>query len=446
MSATYSTPGGAINGLFKKVYSSLEDLTPGKPYLGLELAPFETRKKAGASIEMAVNVSYENGVTLASYDGAAITFKDVQSGVVKQATIYPYEMYVSSGISISAISRSVSEGEQAFKAATKDRVAANIKSHYKWAEQLFWYGQDTYGLGRVCYETMTWRGATLTAGSGTVNGITFTNGVNTSSKHVLIDPYDLASGWIIGSEGLELSQWDGSTETDLGTIAEVNLKYGYIKVTGTPVVASSTTSHWLVLKNQHLAYDTFGAKKILTATTVHGLSTTTYGLWAGTQYTVPLDGSSAKQKLTFARLIDAVAEACDRGLDGDLEVVTSYATWADMCADQSALRVYDSKYEPNMAVNGFEGLKFHFVNGQIRVRPSRFVRRSDTFCMARGDWSRVGSSDVTLRVPGTSDGDMVIPPIAQNVFIYRSFSDMSPVCKSPARSIYIYNIDPDAST
>ena len=443
MAVSASTPT-TVAGLFKKVYSSIKDLLP-EGYPMQELAAFDAAEKAGESISYAIVLSHENGLTLAGTSGDVVTFEDAQSGVVKQALIKGCESFVSSAISTGALSRSAAEGEAAFKKASVSRVKSNIKSHNRFIEQMCLYGQDASGLGRVAYFTGTWQGASFTAGAGTLAGIVFaTGGVNIAAKKILINPQDYASGIWLGAEGMPVRERAiGGAVTATGLVVSVDLKNAIVEVDFVPTVASGASSHCLELINQNASsgLDFLGAKGILsTDGSVFGISNAVYGIWKGSRV------DNAAGKLTFAKLVDAVMEACNKGLDKDVVVLTSFESWADLMSEQAALRKYDSNYEVNEAVNGMEGIKFHSVNGEIVIKPSRFVRRADSFILAQEDWKRVGSSDLTMKIPGLDDNELVQKPTTTNAFTFRSYSDQALICLAPCQSVYISNIDPAAAS
>lgn len=447
MAAQYSTQA-FIAGNFKKVYDRVTDMVTSKGTIFQdEIAPFEQRKKAGKSVTQAVVLSHENGLTLGGSDGDVYTFKDPQSQACKEAEIYPCEIFVSSGLTTGAASRAAQEGEQAFKSATSLIVKGNLKSHKRFVEFLALYGRDAYGIGRVAYFTGTWRGVAFTDGGGTLGGVTFTAGVNTSSKHILINPNEWATGLYIGAEGLEVAQIkaaDGSEEA-AGKIVSVDLENGFVKVDFTPVAATTGTSHFLALKAQAAngsggTLDMIGAKTILsTSASSFGIDPAVYALWKGSNFAL------GGKKLTFPRLVEAVQKACDKGLDRDVEVLVSFDSWRTLLTEQTALRSYDDSYTPTEVVNGAVGITFHFLNGKITVRPSRFVRRSDAFVFTKDDWKRFGSTDMTLKIPGM-DEDLVVKPITSNLFIFRSYSDQQVFCFMPSQSVYISGIDPDSAT
>jgi len=438
MAVVSSTPT-TVSGLFKKVYASINEVLPeGFPFLA-NVAKYEAAKKAGSTIEYSIPLTHENGLSLFGSSGDVQTFADSQAGVVRAATITPCETFISSSLSTATLSRAAKEGEGAFKQASKDRVGRNIKSHHRFIEHLCLYGQDPFGLGRVGYFTATWQGVAFTNGTGTLAGTAFTNGVNTAAKKILLNPADLATGIWLGAEGMEVRQRIiGSTVAASGAVTAVDLKNGIITVDFTPVVATAVSSHCLELLNQNGAsgLDFVGAKAILQRSgTLFGIDNSLYGIWKGGEETIT-------GKLTFSKLIDALMVSCNRGLDKNVKVLTSFDSWADLMTEQAALRDYDASYKESEAKNGMEGIRFKSINGEIEIVPSRFVRRSDTFSFADGDWRRVGSSDVTMKVPGVEDGELIQKPITTNAFVFRSYSDQALICLAPSQSLYMGGIDP----
>ncbi len=423
-----------VSGLLKKVWGNLRDVLPEGYVMLKDVAPFEEKKKAGSSIEVPMILTAENGVSCG--DGSQITFADAQAGVIKAASVTPYELFVSSGILTAVLSRAAAEGEQAVKQASKQVIKNNVKSHMRFAEHFALYGQDAKGIGAVNY----------TAQAETVNGIVLTAGINASSKWIRIAKDSFAPGIFLGSEGMEVEEIitssgavaDSGSAT--GKIVAVDLSNRMVQVSFTPIGTSGADTHFLRIKSAGASSSMIGAKNILVnASTLFGLNAATYGLLKGSQVGL------ASTKLTFSKLIAAISVACDSGLDTDVLCVVSNKTWGNLMTEQAALRNYDSSYKVNEAVNGAEGIVFHGVNGSITIKPSRFVRLGDAFVFEVGAWKRYGSTDITLKLPGMGD-DFVVMPSTTNVFTMRSYSDAQIFCDAPARSVYISGIDPDSAT
>jgi hypothetical protein len=236
------------------------------------------------------------------------------------------------------------------------------------------------------------------------------------------------------------------TGSAVGKIVSVDLTSGILEVDFTPVVASGAATHYIQLKAAGTlasAVGMVGAKKILTNTgSLFGIDAGVYGMWKGVH-----DSTTASAvKLTYARLLDSVSLLVDRGCDKDLVVLVGGETWNDLVAEQMALRSFDSSYKPIELVNGAQAITFHFLNGSIQIRHSRFVRRSDCFVFAKGDWKMYGSCDIAMKVPGLDDGELLLKPNSTNAFIFRSYSDSQIFCAAPCHSLLISGIDPSSAT
>jgi hypothetical protein len=438
-------------GLFKQVWENLQDILP-EGYVGLEHCfPFEAKKKIGRNITVPIVASAENGVSKGA-SGTKITFRDSSTGAVPEATITPNEIFVTSGLLSSTLSQSAAEGAQAVKSASKVSVKSNIKSHWRFLEQDVWYGQDANKLGRIAYTATTFRGASISAsGGGTVGGITFTAGVNTSSKHVLIEPADQSIGIWLGSEGMEVEQClangtvanlaAGGSANAYGKVVSVDLDNGVIELDFVPVVASGIGSHHLRLRADSTANEMVGFKKIMQNTgTLFGLAVADYSLMRGTTR------AAGSKKLSWKFLKRALVLACGKGAEGTIDVTVSFEGWDNLLEDLEALRSLDQSYNPSKLEAGAKEISFTYLNGMVKVRPSRFIRRSDAFGILQGLGHRYGAADVGLKVPGVDKDVLTVPMIDDNEFKYRSYSSSAIFCDAPAQCFYISGIDPEAST
>lgn len=427
-------------GLFKRVYKDLREIIP-EGHVGLELFPHSDKVKMGEKIMFPIVLSNENGLSCG--DGSQITFADAQAGTIKQAELQSYEYFLSSGILTKALADSAAGGEAAVKAASKHVVNSNLKSLMRFLENDVFYGKDAYGIGRVSYETKTFRGATLTAGAGTVGGVTFaTGGVDTTNNKILINTSDQAPGLFMGCEGMEVEEWSGDAIVSgkTGYVKSYDVDNGILEVSFTPTAASGASSHYLVIKAKGRDTSFLGAKGILsTSGTLFGIVNTTYKMWKGNS--VAITG-----KLTWKKILPSLSLACAKGLESDATIVVSFEGWANLLADIEALRSVDSSFSPDTLKQGARNLEFSFLNGKITVKPCRFVRRGDAFILAKGQLHRYGSSDIALKVPGIDDGDLLVKPITTNVFVFRSYADQAVFIDHPAQNVYISGIDPESAT
>ena len=430
-----------ISGLFKRVYGKQTDLLPeGFPIQKM----LEVKKAGGESHSEAVQLSHENGVTLIGEAGETADFESAASGVVKQATVKCKEMFLSSALATGTIANSAAGGDKAFAAATKDRVAANIRSHSRMREHFCLYGQSE-GLGRVNYCTQTFRGVAFIAGAATIAGVVIAAGVNIAGKVIMLEPADIASGIWQGAEGMEIEQVVTATGVVAGAgaahgkVVSVDIRNGLITVDFTPVVATAIGSHALMLKGQREAKEMIGLKKILTNTgTLFGINAATYNLWKGSNFQI-------LGKLTFAKLSEQLEQLCDFGLEKNVEVHISFESWKTLLVEADALRSMDNSYDSGKVKRGHESIEFYFVNGTAKIVANRFVRRGDCFVLAQGDCAMISVSEVGFNVPG-SDGDLIVRPITNNSYIYRSYSSSQIFLYAPRRSGYISGVNPESAT
>jgi hypothetical protein len=432
-----------VMNLFQKVYGKITDLQP-EDYLLQQDIPFTDKQKVGESYNEAVVLTAETGWTLGGSGMDAFDINPAVAGAVKQATVTPYTTILASVVPFGVLSRSAAGGEKAFKDGTKHIVKNNLKSHGKLQEILRWYGQSSAMLGYVSYATATYRSASFTTGTGTLSilgtNVTFTNGVNTSSKWILLAPGEFASGIWVGSEGATVQQVSSTAIVGEGTIVQVDAEQGAIQVDFTPTAASSTTSHRLCFKGMLDTNEMVGIHKVLTTSgSVFGISNSTYSSWKGTT-------SACNGKFTLEKFHAGIAAAVNRGaLDGDLDVYVNPRTWGNLITTEDGARSRDESYKPQMAENGSEYITFHSQAGKATVKSCRFVKEGHVFGLHLPDWSRSGSAEISFTVPGI-DKEIIFPLENQAAMAFRSYSDQYIFCHAPARSIVWTGVNDESTT
>lgn len=439
-----------VVNIFKRVYGEVNDLLPEDYPLAKEI-PFSQKQKVGEKYLEAVVLTNENGWTLGGSGMDAFEINPAVAGAVKQAEVTPYISVLASVVPWGVLSRSAGGGDKAFLDGTKHIVKNNLKSHGKLLEILRIYGQSDALLGYVSYATATYRGVSFTNGGGalTINGtsVTFTAGVNTSSKWILFAPGEFAAGIWVGSEGAIVQQVNASgVVVGEGSLLEVDAEKGAIRVDFTPTAASSTTSHRICFKGMADSKDMVGINKIMTTSgTVFGVSNSTYSIWKGTSIAL----SSAK--FTFAALQNGVAAAVNRaGLggegegSGDLDVYVNPRTWSTMLTTEAGTRHYDSSYSPSKAENGAEALVFHHQAGKATIKTHRMLKEGHVMALHKPDWSRSGSAEISFKVPGI-DKEIIFPLENQAAMAFRSFADQYVFCNAPAKSIFWTGVNDEAT-
>ena len=441
------TNNAVVNELFKKVYGETKDLQPAD-YPLAKMIPWKDNQMVGDEfIEHAVLTS-ECGWTLAGETAEAFDINPAIAGTTKQIKVKPSQSVLPSILPWGMISRSTGS-EKAFLQSTKHLVKNNLKSHGKLLEIMRIHGQATKLLGYVAYNTSTYRGVSMTAGAGTLNGIVFaTGGTSAGSKAILFKPGDFAAGIWVGMEGCIVQEVDANNLVVAeGKLTGVDAEFGFIYVDFTPVTASSATSHRICFKGMAESKEMLGILGILgkTTGTLFGVNVANYSLWK------PIQVACGAAKFSFDLLSNGVAMAVNRGGlgdgalgGGDLDVIVNPRTWARLIQTEAGRKSNDSSYSPAQAENGMRSIQFHTEAGICNIKSHRMVPEGSAIGLHLEDWSRSGSAQVSLKVPGMGE-DLVKELERQAGYAYRSFADEYTFCNAPARSILWTGINDEAT-
>lgn len=443
--------GPDVLNLFKNVYGKLNDnILPETQPLQKAL-PFAEKQRTGEQYIEGVVLTNEVGITM-SASGDLFELNPAVAGVVKQASVAPYVMVLPSVLPWSMASRS-NGSEQAFYNATKFLVKNNLRSHARFREIMYLYGQSAALLGYVSYATATYRGASFVNGTGTLtlpsgSTITFTNGINTSNgpsgtNYILLAPGQFASGFWVSMEGVKVNQVDtNGVVVATGKLVSVQNSLGYIGVNFTPIAASSTTSHRLCFDGMETNQSTVGIQNILSTTgTLFGIPTQSYSLWQSN-----LQNFNNTQ-FTLAKYNQAVANLSNvSALEGELVTYLNPRSWATITNNAAGLRMLDDSYKPSEFETGFESISFKSQNGKSTFVAHRCVKEGDSFSLYLPCWSISGSAQVSFSIPGMPNaGQLIFPLENQAGYAFRSYSDTYIFCNAPAFNIYGYNINDEAA-
>ncbi len=444
MSTLSSDPTVAI---FKKVYGNINKAVPKFFLLSKEIPFSAGAAPGGSSYVEAVVLSGEVGWTLLGTDMNNIDLNVSSSSNVRQAEIIPSMVALRSLVPVGFMTRAAKGGEEAFIKGTSYIMESHMESHDRLLEIIRHNGQSPYLLGRVAYETATYRGVSFTTGTGTLTKsdsttIAFVNGVCAAEKAILIQQGDFAAGFWVGNEGAQIYEVDtNNLVVASGKLVTVNVSLGYITVDFAPVVASSVGSHRICFVGQETALEAVGLHKILTNTgSLFGLSAAQFSLWKTPQVNV------GGKYFNLAAVLDGISQAVNAGgLDKDVMVMVGPNTFQKVINDQAALRKYDARYSPAEAENGFESIKFHAANGVCELVSDRFCMEGIAMGIVKEDWLRSGSSDVSFQPQGV--GREMIQRVPDKLaYDIVSFSDQFLLCRRPARQIYWFNINWESTT
>lgn len=359
-----------LNGLFKETYGDkLQNLIPDGVKL-YKMVPFMSKEKQPGNLyHQPVILGHEHGVTFASSDDDAFALNAPVAGQIKDAQVRGNPVVLRSVMGYVAAQRASQGGQKAFESATKYLVANMIRSITKKLEIEMMYGQSGYGV----------------VGSVSGNVITIAAG-------------EWASGIWSGGENMpiEIRDVTGATLRGTANVTLVDLSGRKVTVDTLPggVIATDVIHHKGAYGNEFA-----GLHKIITNTgTLFNISASSYSLWKGNTY------DCGNASLSLQKIEKAIALAVAKGLDSDVTVLVSPATWTDLLSEQAALRKFDSSYSSATLENGSKALKFYGQNGLITIEPTIFCKEGHAFIVCLDDLVKVGSTDVSFKRPGM-EGD-----------------------------------------
>jgi len=402
-----------LNGNFKEVYADkIKQLVPDNVML-LNMVDFLPSDKAlGNEYHQPVILGHEHGFSYGGTDGSAFALNDAIAGVVKDAKIQGYEYVLRTQISYAAASRAAAS-KAAFERSTKLIVANMIRSFAKRLEISMFYGQTPLA----------------------------TVGAGTTTTSLAIPAADWAAGVWVGSEQAEVELFDGSSNTLRGS-AKINAVDLTARTLGlASAIAGAASGDTLYFKSAKIQgsaghNDLKGLQSIIQeSATLFNISTSSYSLWKGNTY------SAGSADLSFEKIQEAIAVAVEKGLDEDVTCIVNHKTWAKLLTDQAALRMYDSSYSREVAENGSQSIKFHSQNGSVEIRPCTYVKESLAFVLPTKTLMRVGSTDITFKLPGQEYEDRFFRELESNAgFELRAYTDQALFCDTPGKLVLITNI------
>lgn len=251
---------------------------------------------------------------------------------------------------------------------------------------------------------------------------------------VTITTAEWAPGIWAGAEGMpvEIRDVTGATSRGVSKVTSVSMTNQTITLAAVPatVVAGDVIWHEGAYGNEFP-----GIHFILSISsgTLFNINVSSYNLFAGNIY--PAGGGA----LSFSKLNLAAARAVEKGLDGGLMALVNPRAWANMLADQAALRKYDASYSPAELKNGSRSIRFYSQNGELEIEPSIYVKQGYAYLLYLEDWSRVGSTDLTFKLPGSNE-EFFRQTENSAALELRLFSDQALFCASPGKNVLINGI------
>jgi hypothetical protein len=178
-----------------------------------------------------------------------------------------------------------------------------------------------------------------------------------------------------------------------------------------------------------------GVHKIISTKTgpIFNIETSSYALWQGNIY------SAAADVLSFAKISEAIAQSVGKGLEGTVSLFVNPRTWSDLLTEQTAQRRFKEGGMVEYS-NGAETIKFFSQNGTIEIMASPFIKEGYAYGLQLDAFERVGSCDITFKVPGLKEGEFMKHLENSNAVEFRTYTDSSLFCNALGHQLIITNI------
>lgn len=399
-----------LSAQFKEIYGdSYENLIPDGVKILKKVKYVEGDKELGDKFVQPVQLTHEHGF---SYGTGVFTLEEPIPATYQEANVTGNSLLLRTAISYGAAAR-MSNNKKAFVKWSNLVVKSMVNSMSKRLEIMSLYGNSDSGIGRQT-------GATVTSGSNEI---------------VTMLTAEWAPGIWAGSEGMEIDAYDTTGATQRNTnaalvVEEVDLTARTVELSGNAADLAALADTDIFFFRNAKGNEMTGLDKIVTnASTLYNIDAGTYSLWQGNTH------SAASADLSFTKVQKGIAKAVNKGLEEEVCVMVSSATWATLLSDEAALRRYDTKYSKVELENGAESLKFYSQNGMLEVTPSIYVKEGEAFGFPPARCSRIGSTDVTFRLPGKSEEEIFLQLPSQAGYELRSYTEQTFFCESPGRTV-----------
>lgn len=389
-----NTPATLASRLKEQYNGAISNLVPGETVL-VKLK-FREEIALGKSAEFDVQLSDELGFSVGQGD---VTLNGSIAQTSARASVNAYTLVLQAQASYDLISRA-STNEKAFAKFSDSKFIPMTESFQRRQELLHMYGRD--GIGQVTSNT---------AGVLLITEASWCPTIWMALKGAVITAYTAKTAG---------SQHNG----DL-TVTAVDVVARTVTVSGTN--AAVVANDQLFIKG---TYDQghIGLMTIARNTgTLFGISAVGNPLWQANSFDV---GTSA---ISLGKLLNAAAMSANKGCNERLTVLVPVSAFQVLVSNESALRVYDAKYDEGKATNGFEKISFHGASGELTIVPYKYIKQGE-FVMFPERWtSIIGSS----KMVNTLNGDDMIFDMPNNTAKeMRLFSDLQIFCERPGYITY----------
>lgn len=419
----------SIDSLLKQVYAdSGKDLVPATNHIHKNVKFVAKDKQPGNYYNQPMVMQNEQGFTY-NADGSAYTLNSDISAVYANAQIRGTSITGRSRFSYDMIAAS-GNSKNAFLDLTRPLIKNLLRAASNRQEVMNLHGQ--VGLGTSSATT----GLTATTVQLTITVASWAEAIWASSIGAAVDVYASLAG---ASPLNSIGAMTVTSYTVSGTTYNVVLTGAAADVTAIDADEAVEVFYRGAKTGASTYAEALGLFGFSAAATLFGLSTTTYPLAKPRTYAA---GSAA---LTFQKLTKAAEQAMNLGLDGELALICSPATWNDLMTEQQLLVQYPRNGSgPNAFNAGADKLVLTGqFPGQIEIWNHIFCKRGEALLVPKADLIRIGSKDVTVGGPEVEllDGQELLKQVTDAAAMeFRTFQNQAIFHSFPSRIVHITGI------
>jgi hypothetical protein len=423
-----------LNKLAKDVYGDISTLYPDFTYLQKKIQ-FRESKKLGKEYVEAVKLSRSQGFTygqgVQTLNGSIVSAQD--DAKVRGAPIYLQE-----DIALDVAAALASAGPRAFIAGSKLITENMIESMSHRLEAQLIYGSK--GLGTL--SSVTNSVADDTAISLVFTAASWATGIWAGQENAKLEFANAGNTARIDSSSkpvvVEIDSIDAANRTLVCTIVPQTGQT--LAALDDLIVAGLQVYFFGAFGNESVGLDTVCSTS--SSSTLYNIASSGYSMWQATQKAL---SSSA---LTVKKIYATVGSAMGKGLMEDVVALVSPDAFLDLASAEidtgsTGGRRYSSSSDAKNIKTGASSVVLTGPQGEIEVVPHPMVKTGDCMVFPIAKAERIGSTDVTFKVPGRGD-EMFIQSTTQTSYELRLMSDQSLFLPCPSKCLKITGIVPTA--
>ena len=386
-------------------------------------------KQLGDKFNAPVKVQSGQGYTY-NTDGSAFALNAAIGLQMENALVPAFSLIRRDNISYTAISRSA--GKNSFGKAVD--ITLNDMTEGAGFRLECTYLHGTQGLGVTSDVDVV----STTQSTVTITAATWATGIWASSLGAQVQFYVVSSNALVSSGADSVFQVVGVDFTNF-TITVNGTTTGSTALQGEDATPLNVAFNGAFGATFILPIEGVGLFSIAGSTTgsLFSISRDTFPLWQGNVY----DAGSAP--LSFGKLQKAITLPGDKGLMGeDCTVLVPLTSFSDLLTEQAAARRYGDVKGKKMD-NGADALEFYSPSGTMTIVPHPLVKRGQALLYPTESITRIGSSELTFQLPGTSTDSYLQVPLGDFAgYQVRIWADNTIFAETPSHMCVITNIVP----